>query len=218
MVDEIFGHRLYTNNTWWLIVEFECLSGDYENGQDESQLEDVYNDLADEVIAYAQNLGEECELGFAKAIASLCNKSVESLFPNVILDPRSVMATTMDEETTTVNKPTTNNQPLCCASCDHTYNPHDYEPQESDYYWACSTRKYFGIPCILCAEAIGTKADPKLSRTKPSAKNPVYVCKKFAMEQSNCKHIVCSSCWLEGLSNESNNVGTSRRSCRGTRM
>ena len=81
------SHRFYTEDgCWWLSQWWESESGDYESKLCESSLDNVYKDFPDNLITYAQKLGKGCQKDFAEAIAKLARKSVESLFPGILVN------------------------------------------------------------------------------------------------------------------------------------
>ena len=82
---DIQSHEFFEKDGgWWIGMSWVSISGDYEDAVCESLLENVYTDEPEALIAYAQNLGKSCEKDFAEAIAKVAQKTVASLFPEVV--------------------------------------------------------------------------------------------------------------------------------------
>ena len=119
----------------------------------------------------------------------------------------------------TVTDDTKSDKNTCCKH--HSCVELDYEKEGTPFYWTDVTKKFYGKPCKKCDVQIGTKESTggNLTMIKPTAKAPVFVCKKFAKGHSTCGHIVCNGCWQKELGRiiaSTSGATRSRRAQRGS--
>ena len=203
---DIVSHKLY-GRTWWIGQNWVSESGDYEDMVLESELKDVFHDRAEDLVAYAQQLGKKCPKALAGGIAQMAEKTVETLFPEAPLcggrnHNNNSKVASRNPQSSSGDKENNKNSSNTCGK--HNYVETMYEKQETAYYWATDTRRYNSLPCSICNVSIGNlatfdDATGNTTMTKPTAKTPVFVCKQFAIQKSSCRHIICSACWQTGL-------------------
>ena len=192
---EISNHIYWKKDgEWWVTVLFESLSGEYENNKSQVTLEATWTDCqaavdsgSEEenlVLTYARGLEmTDKNRRFLAAVAQLAGKPTEDLFP-LIGTKRQV---------TTKSKATTHGVVVeTCQKCDVDHKDYsNYKEEESDYYFR-EGGKWFGSECKGkdCKKIIGTKD----GNFKPRTGRPVYVCRKYHLDKTNCAAMVCFDC------------------------
>lgn len=188
-ITEIRSHKHYTgkHKGWWLTVLLESVSGEYESDVNEVPLTTTYTDCqvpvdqgyeeVNLVLKYAKNLKvSPTNKKFCEAVAGLVGEPLEALFTQF--------------RTENEINPIAATPPHKKCGLDHKdYNDLTYKAEESDYYFR-EKAKWHGLTCKACNKTIGTDI-------KPKANNPVYICAHFALDKTDCKEIVCGSCFGE---------------------
>lgn len=191
---------------------FESGSGEYESQENQVPLGATYADcqepvemgLEDEnlILKYAKNLKpNETNRKFWKEVAKLAGKPEEKLFPNAVKQ----VANSKKHSSASILEQ--------CIACKVNHNDYtNYKMEESDYYFQSDKRKWFGLKCrgTECGKTIGVLK----GNFRPTSSTPVYVCREFALDKTDCRQMVCSKCYL--VQESGSPGGRSRRARKGT--
>lgn len=213
---EILAHNHGKGDIWWVYAEHKSQTDDYEGGKAWVQLAPLFQDCKQEVdegwqdsnlvIEWAKSLEEACTKELAEAVAVLAASDPKELFPKCPYFERK----------SSPKKASSNDEPTekeC--TCDHKDSA-IYIAESNPFYWQEESSDYYGCPCTGedCVKIFGTGA----GMIKPTAKEPLMVCKQYHLGKTTCKEMVCTPCYKEKIVLSTADTRSSRRSAtrRGT--
>lgn len=166
-----------------MTVLMESMSGKYEDNVSEVKLSLTYRDCQEPVDQGVEE--ENLVLQYAKKLkATTTNKRFCEAVAELVGEPMNDLFTQFKTGQKIPSMMTTHRK---CGLDHNDYSDLTYKAEESDYYFR-EKAKWNGLTCKACDKTIGTDIRPKQN-------NPVYICANFALDKTDCKEMVCGSCF-----------------------